>query len=81
MLTIKDLSASHELDREARSEVLGGGDVFSFNTQNSAQNANAGLVAVNESTQNLLATNNAVDWAYSEEVFVGIGQFGSALVF
>ena len=81
MLTIKDLSASHELDRAARSEILGGGDVFSANTQNSFQNANAGLVAVNGSTQNLLATNSAVDWTYSEDVFVGIGQFGSALVF
>ena len=33
MLTIKDLSASHQLDREARSEILGGGNVFSSNSQ------------------------------------------------
>ena len=79
MLTIKDLSASRELDRKAQSEVLGGGDVFSANTQNSLQNASAGLVAVNESAQNLFATNNAVDWTYTEEVFVGIGQFGLAV--
>ena len=46
MLTIKDLSAGHALDREARSEILGGGDVFSTNTQLSAQNANAGLVGL-----------------------------------
>jgi hypothetical protein len=79
MLTIEDLSASRELDREARSEILGGGDVFSANTQTSVQNANAGLVAVNESTQNLFAINNAIDWTYDEEVFVGIGQFGAAI--
>ena len=79
MLTIQDLSASHELDREARSEILGGGDVFSTNTQVSTQNANAGLVAVNESNQNLFAINNAIDWTYTEEVFVGIGQFGAAV--
>ena len=78
MLTIKDLSASRELDREARSEILGGGDVFSANTQTSLQNGVAGLVAVNESTQNLFAINEAVDWTYDEEVFVGIGQFGAA---
>ena len=79
MLTIKDLSASRELDREARSEILGGGDVFSANTQTSLQNGVAGLVAVNESTQNLFAINEAVDWTYDEEVFVGIGQFGAAI--
>ena len=78
MLTIKDLSASHQLDREARSEILGGGNVFSSNSQTSLQNANAGLVAINESAQSLFATNNAVDWAYQEDVFVGIGPFGGA---
>jgi hypothetical protein len=79
MLTIKDLSASRELDCEARSEILGGGDVYSANTQNSLQNGVAGLVAVNESTQDLFAINEAVDWTYDEEVFVGIGQFGAAI--
>jgi hypothetical protein len=79
MLTVKDLSASRELDREARCEVLGGGDVFSANTQNSLQNGVAGLVAVNESTQDLFAINEAIDWTYDEEVFVGIGQFGAAI--
>jgi hypothetical protein len=78
MLTIKDLSASRELDREARSEILGGGDVYSANTQLSAQNGVAGLVAVNESTQNLFAVNEAIDWTDTQEVFVGIGQFGGA---
>ena len=62
MLTIKDLSASKELDVKAMSEVRGGGDVFSTNGQGSSQSAAAGLVAVNESTQNLLSSNTAFDY-------------------
>ena len=62
MLTIKDLSASKELDVKAMSEVRGGGDVFSTNVQGSSQSAVAGLVAVNDSTQNLLSSNTAFDY-------------------
>jgi hypothetical protein len=79
MLIIKDLTASHELDREALAAVRGGGNVFSTNSQGSAQNGAAGLVAVNNNAQTLLASNTAFDWSYTEEVFVGIGQFGSAV--
>ena len=74
MLTIKDLSASKELDVKAMSEVRGGGDVFSANGQSSLQGSAAGLVAVNESTQNLLSSNTAFDYTDAQNTLVGIGQ-------
>jgi hypothetical protein len=74
MLTIKDLSASKELDVKAMSEVRGGGDVFSTNLQGSSQSATAGLVAVNESAQNLLSSNTAFDYTEAQNTLVGIGQ-------
>ena len=74
MLTIKDLSASKELDVKAMSEVRGGGDVFSANGQSSLQGSAAGLVAVNDSTQNLLSSNTAFDYTDAQNTLVGIGQ-------
>jgi len=74
MLTIKDLSASKELDVKAMSEVRGGGDVFSTNAQSSFQGSAAGLVAVNESTQNLLSSNTAFDSTSVQNTLVGIGE-------
>jgi hypothetical protein len=73
MLTIKDLSASKALDVKAMSEVRGGGDVYSTNVQGSTQSAAAGLVAVNESAQNLLSSNTAVDITEVQNTLVGIG--------
>ena len=81
MLTIKDLSASKELDVKAMSEVRGGGDVFSTNLQGSSQSAAAGLVAVNESTQNLLSSNTAFDYTSVQNTLVGIGANGGLGIF
>ncbi len=79
MLTIKDLSASKELDREAMSELRGGGDVFSVNDQTSFQAGDAGLVVVNENRQDLFSVNSAIDEKYVEKTLVAIGDFGLAL--
>ena len=79
MLTIKDLSASKELDREAMSELRGGGDVFSVNDQTSCQAGNAGLVVVNENRQDLFSVNEAIDLKYIEKTLVAIGDFGGAI--
>ena len=73
MLTIKDLSASKELDVKAMSEVRGGGDVYSANGQSSFQGSAAGLVAINEGTQNLLSSNTAFDYTEVQNTLVGIG--------
>ena len=81
MLTIKDLSASKELDVKAMSEVRGGGDVFSTNVQSSSQSAAAGLVAVNDSTQNLLSSNTAFDYTEVQNTLVGIGANGGLGIF
>jgi hypothetical protein len=81
MLTIKDLSASKELDVKAMSEVRGGGDVYSANAQSSFQGSAAGLVAVNESTQNLLSSNTAFDYTEVQNTLVGIGQNGGLGIF
>ncbi len=79
MLTIKDLSASKELDREAMSELRGGGDVFSTNSQTSFQTGDAGLVVVNENRQDLFSVNEAIDLKYIEKTLVAIGDFGGAI--
>ena len=79
MLTIKDLSESKELDREAMTEVRGAGDVFSANSQTSAQAGTAGLVVVNESNQNLFSVNEAIDVKWVEKTLVAIGQTGAAI--
>lgn len=81
MLTIKDLSASKELDSKAMTEVRGGGDVFSTNVQGSSQNAAAGLVAVNDSTQNLFSQNTAFDYTDVQKTLVAIGQNSGLGVF
>jgi hypothetical protein len=81
MLTIKDLSASKELDVKAMSEVRGGGDVYSANGQSSFQGAAAGLVAVNDSTQNLLSSNTAFDYTDVQNTLVGIGANGGLGIF
>ena len=81
MLTIKDLSASKELDVKAMSEVRGGGDIYSTNVQGSSQSAVAGLVAVNDSTQNLLSSNTAYDYTSVQNTLVGIGANGGLGIF
>jgi hypothetical protein len=81
MLTIKDLSTSKELDVKAMSEVRGGGNVYSTNVQGSTQSAAAGLVAVNESAQNLLSSNTALDYTEVQNTLVGIGANGGLGIF
>ena len=75
MLTITDLSVSKELDNKALTEVRGGGDVFSANTQSSWTKANAGLVAVADSDNVLLSENNAIDMTKKDYTKVIIGSF------
>ena len=81
MMTIKDLSTSKELDRKAMTEVRGGGDVFSTNAQGSSQSAVGGLVAVNDSTQNLFSANSAVDYTDIQKTLVAIGQNNGLSIF
>ena len=80
MLTIKDLSASKELDRAAMTEVRGGdANIISTNGQASAQNALGGLVAVNESAQSQNVFNSAVDYKDLDVLKFAIGA-GNAVV-
>ena len=63
MLTIKDLSASKELDHAAMTDVRGGdANIISTNVQSSAQKAAGGLVGINESFQSQNVFNSAVDY-------------------
>jgi hypothetical protein len=74
MMTIKDLSASKELDRKAMTEVRGGNaNVFSANAQGSFQGAVGGLVGVNENTQTLHSFNSAVDYTDLDVLKFAIG--------
>ena len=74
MLTIKDLSATQELDHSAMSDVRGGSaNVFSGNGQLSSQNAYAGLVAVNEGNQSQNVFNSAVDYTDLDVLKFAIG--------
>jgi len=78
MLTIKDLSASKELDHTAMTEVRGGdANIISTNLQGSAQNAVGGLVGVNESFQSQNVFNSAVDYKDLDvlKFAIGAGNF------
>ena len=80
MLTIKDLSASKELDRTAMTEVRGGdANIISTNVQGSAQNALGGLVAINESAQSQNVFNSAVDYKDLDVLKFAIGA-GNVIV-
>ena len=80
MLTIKDLSASKELDRTAMTEVRGGdANIISTNVQGSAQNALGGLVAINESAQSQNVFNSAVDYKDLDILKFAIGA-GNVIV-
>ena len=83
MLTIKDISASKELDRAAMTEVRGGdATILSTNAQSSAQLGFGGLVNVNESAQNQFASNIAQDndFKYEQITNVLLGAGNAALV-
>ena len=75
MLTIKDLSASKELDRTAMTEVRGGdANIISANAQSSTQNTLGGLVAISQSTQSQNVFNSAVDYKDLDVVKFAIGD-------
>ena len=61
MLTIKDISASQDLDRTAMSDVRGGGDVYSTNLQSNQGAAVGGLVGIVDNDNVLFSQNNAID--------------------
>ena len=74
MMTIKDLSASKELDRKAMTEVRGGdANILSANSQGSIQSAFGGLVGINESTQSQNSFNSAVDYKDLDVLKFAIG--------
>jgi len=74
MMTIKDLSASKELDRKAMTEVRGGdANILSVNSQGSFQSAVGGLVGINESTQSQNTFNSAVDYKDLDVLKFAIG--------
>ncbi len=77
MLTIKDLSASKELDHAAMTDVRGGAVVFSTNVQSSAQNAVGGLVGINQNAQSQNVFNSAVDYKDLDilKFAIGAGNF------
>ena len=73
MLTLKDLSADKELDREALAEVRGGA-VNSTNVQNGVASGVGGFLGYGEVTQNLLSQNSDDDFRLSEEYAILIGS-------
>jgi hypothetical protein len=81
MLTLKDLSASKELDRKALTEVRGG-SVFNTALQSGGSSAVAGGVAVatNNQTQNIFNFDNDFDWKESYAFIIGgVGSGAIAL--
>ena len=80
MLTLKDLSASKELDRKALTEVRGG-SVFNTALQSGGSFALAGGVAVatNDQSQNIFNTDNDVYWKENYAFIIGgVGSFAAA---
>ena len=79
MLTIKDLSASKEMDRKALTEVRGG-SVFSTNVQSASSTGIGGLVGISDVNQFQFANNNDNDFYYSEDYAFNIASpFGVAV--
>ena len=60
MLTLKDLSASKELDRKALTEVRGG-SVYNYNAQGAASFGSGGLVGISEVNQGQFVYNSDDD--------------------
>lgn len=75
MLTLKDLSASKELDREALAGVYGGTNTI-IQTQAVGQSAVGGLVGANSSVANQVAS--ITDWDYDQAINV-LSPFGFAV--
>jgi hypothetical protein len=80
MLTIKDLSASKELDRTAMTEVRGGvATINSAVVQGSTLNTFGGVAGVSQNTQSQNVFNNAVDYKDLDVLKFAIGT-GNAVV-
>jgi hypothetical protein len=80
MMTIKDISASTELDSKAMTGVRGGNAaILSTNVQKSSQNGLGGLVNVNDSSQGLFSLNSTKDsdlrYIEIQKVGAGYGNF------
>ena len=73
MLTIKDLSASQELDREAMTEVRGG-SIFNQNAQLASSTGMGGLVGISEVSQLQSVYNNDSDFYLSEDYAFNIAS-------
>ena len=79
MLTIKDLSTSKELDREALTEVRGG-SIFNQTGQLASSTGVGGLVGISEVSQFQSVYNNDSDFDFSEDYSFNIASpFGVAL--
>jgi hypothetical protein len=79
MLTLKDLSASKELDRKALTEVRGG-SVYNTSVQTASSSAAGGLVGVSDVKQGQFVFNSDNDVYLSEDYAFNIGSpFGFAI--
>ena len=78
MLTLKDLSASKELDRKALAEVRGG-SIYNTTVQGASSTGAGGLVGISDVDQYQLVSNYDSDYHHSEDYAFNIASpFGFA---
>ena len=75
MLTLKDLSVSKELDREALAEVRGG-SIYNTTVQGASSTGVGGLVGISEVNQLQSVYNNDSDFFHSEDYAFNIASPG-----
>jgi hypothetical protein len=79
MLTLKDLSASKELDRNALAEVRGG-SIYNTTVQGATSSGIGGLVGISDVDQLQSVANYDSDYHLSEDYAFNIASpFGFAL--
>ena len=78
MLTLKDLSTSKELNREAQAEERGG-SIYNTTAQGASSTSVGGLVGISDVDQYQLVSNYDSDYHHSEDYAFNIAcPFGFA---
>ena len=75
MLTLKDLSASKELDRKALIEVRGG-SIYNTTVQGASSVGSGGLVGISDVDQYQFVSNFDSDYSHSQDYAFNIASPG-----
>ena len=73
MLTLKDLSASKEMDRKALAEVRGG-SIYNSTVQGASSTGVGGLVGISDVDQYQFVSNYDSDYSHSDDYAFNIAS-------